>query len=65
MIKTALRFQNNMVVVFDGKGEQVPGYQGRYQEVKESVLKDAPEGAVFGHFPDYAPDFQMVSREEW
>ena len=65
MIRTALRFQNNMVVVFDGRGEQIPRYQGRYQEVKESVLEAAPEDAVFGHFPDYASNFQMVSREEW
>jgi len=65
MIKTALRFQNNMVVVFDGGGEQVPGYQGLYQEVKESILKDAPGDAVFGHFPDYASDFRSVTREDW
>ena len=65
MIKTALRFQNNMVVVFDGGGEQIPRYQGPYQEVRESILEDAPQDAVFGYFPDYASDFSAVPREEW
>lgn len=33
MIRTVIRCQNNMVLVFDGKGKQIPSYQGEYQEV--------------------------------
>ena len=65
MIKTAIRFQNNMVVVFDGRGEQIPGYQGQYEEVKEGILKDALKDAVFGYWPDYEAGFEVVSIGEW
>jgi len=65
MIKTAIRFQNNMVVVFDGRGEQIPEYQGQYEEVKGSILKDASPDAVFGHWADYEAEFEVVSIGEW
>ena len=65
MIKTAIRFQNNMVMVFDKEGEQIPRYQGKYEEVKESILKDAPPEAVFAHGYSDTGDLIKVSREEW
>lgn len=65
MIKTAIRFQNNMVVVFDRKGEQIPEYQGQYEEVKERIQKDAPPDAVFAHGFTDSGELQKVSREEW
>ncbi len=65
MIRTAIRFPNNMVAVFNGRGEQIPKYQGQYEKVKESILKDAPPDAVFGYFFDYGTEFKIVSREEW
>lgn len=65
MIKSAINTSTNMVLVFDEYGEQVPEYQGQYQEVKERVLKDAPLGAIFGRWLDYEDDIQTVSREEW
>ena len=65
MIKTAIRFQNNMVFVFDAEGEQISEYQGQYEEVKEKILRDAPPDAVFTHgFWDEAKS-NIVSREEW
>ena len=30
MIKTAIKFGNNMVMVFDKWGEQIPEYQSQY-----------------------------------
>ena len=33
MIKTVFRFRNNMVMVFDKWGEQIPKYQGQYEKV--------------------------------
>ncbi len=65
MIKTVIRAQNNMVMVFDEKEEQIPEYQGQYEEVRESILRDAPPHAVFGYFPNYEPELQIVPREEW
>ena len=65
MIKTIIRCSNNMVMVFDKKGEQIPKYQGQYEEVKESILKDAPPEAVFSHC--FGDDFELkvAPREEW
>ena len=65
MIKTIIRSQNNMVMVFDERGEQIPEYQNQYEEVKEKILKDAPLNAVFGYFPDYEIELQIVPREKW
>ena len=65
MIKTAIRFKNNMVMVFDKRGEQIPKYQGQFEGVKESILRDAPPEAVFSH--GFGDDFELkvVPREQW
>ena len=65
MIKTVIKFQSNMVMVFDENGEQIPEYQGRYEEVKESILKDAPKNAVFALGFNDAGVLRQVPREEW
>ena len=65
MIKSVIRCPNGMVVVFDENDEQIHKYQGRYEEVKESILKDAPPDALFGHWFDYESDIIPVSRGEW
>ena len=65
MIKTAIRFQNNMVMAFDKEGEQTPRYQGKYEEVKESILKDAPPDAIFAHDFSDTGELRKVSREGW
>ena len=65
MIKVTVRFQNNMVMVFDKDGEQIPEYQDQYQEVKESILRDAPPDAIFAHGLTDGGELQRVSREEW
>ena len=65
MIKTAIRFQNDMVMVFDQYGEQIPAYQGKYQDVKEKVLKDAPQEAIFAHGFSAQGELNRVSQEEW
>ena len=53
MIKTVIRLRNNMVMVFDAEGEQVPEYQGQFEDVKERILGDAPEGTLFKHWFGY------------
>ena len=65
MIKTAIKCPNGMIMVFDEKGEQVPEYQDQYQEVKESILKNAPTDAIFGYFLNYESDLRAVPRDEW
>ncbi len=65
MIKTVIRCPDNMVMVFDKEGEQIPEYQGQYQEIKESILKNAPLNVVFAYFSDSEPELRKVPREEW
>jgi len=65
VIKIAIRSKNNMVMVFDEEGEQIPKYEGRYEEVKESILKDAPPDAVFAHGFTHAGELRKVPRTEW
>ena len=64
MIKDVIKFQNGMVMVFDEKGEQLPQYQGRYEEVKDKILADAPESAKFSHGV-WGVSGEAVPREEW
>ena len=65
MIKTAIKCANDMVMVFDKRGIQIPKYQGQYEEVKERILKNAPSEAVFGYFPNNESELRVVPREEW
>jgi len=65
MIKTAFRFPNNMVVVFDRKGRQISKYQGQYEDMKESVLRDAPPEALFAHGFTNDGELRKVPRGDW
>ena len=65
MIKTVMRFRNNMVMVFDKWGEQIPKYQGQYEKVKQSILGDALPDTIFAlGFTDVG-ELREVPREEW
>ena len=65
MIKTAIRLRNNMVMVFNAEGEQVPDYQGQYEDVKERVLRDASSGTVFNHWFGCALEPEAVPGKNW
>ncbi len=65
MIKAVIRCPDDMVMVFDKEGEQIPEYQGQYQAVKGNILKNAPLNAVFGYLSDSEPELRKVPREEW
>ena len=65
MIKTVIRVRNNMVIVFDAEGEQVPEYQGQYEDVKERILRDAPSGTVFNHWFGYSLKPKAVPGKNW
>ena len=49
MINEVIRFQNDMVLVFDEKKEQMPEVQGRYEQVRVKILARAPKSAKFFH----------------
>ncbi len=65
MIKTVIRMRNDLVMVFDNRGEQMTVYQGQYDRVRERIIEDVPPDAVFLHWfgSDAIPE--TVSREEW
>lgn len=65
MIKTVIWCQNDMVMVFDENGEQIPGYQGQYEQVKEAILKNAPASTLFAHGLTGSGELRKVPREEW
>lgn len=65
MIKTVIRVRNGMVMVFDENGEQLPEYQGFYQDVRDNIMSDAPEGTIFNHWFGYSPRTEPVDMEAW
>lgn len=48
-IKQAIRWSNDMVMVFDERGEQVAELQGTYTEKREAVLAAADDETEFRH----------------
>ena len=65
MIKTVIRLQNDMVMVFDAGGEQIPEYQGPYEDVKASILRDAPPDVVFTRWFNCDTEPEIIFREGW
>ena len=64
MIDEVIRFSNDIVLVFDEHGEQVPEFQGYYPQVKIKVLAHAPRGTQFLHM-DWPKTFRVTSRGRW
>jgi len=64
MIQQVIRFGNDMVIVFDEKGEQILEYQGHYDRVRDMILRDAPPTAKFIHAV-FNLSGDGVPREEW
>jgi len=65
MIQKIIRLKNDMVMVFDEEGEQMPEYQGPYGDVRDRILADAPAGAVFNHWFGYAIKPRAVATRSW
>jgi hypothetical protein len=65
MINKIIRLKNDMVMVFDEEGEQMPEYQGCYMVVKEKILADAPGGAVFNHWFGHSIKPRVVTTRGW
>lgn len=64
-ISMAIRLKNNMVMVFDAEGEQLPQYQGQYEDVRGSILGKATQDTVFVRFFSGAGGAETVAREAW
>jgi len=47
MIKGVIRLENNLTVVFDENDQAIPEYQGKYCDVREKILRDAPPEASY------------------
>ena len=54
-----------MVMVFDADGEQIPEYQGQFEDVKTSILRDAPQEAIFARWFNHDPMPEIIFREGW
>lgn len=65
MIKVIIKSQKGMVLVFDTEGEQLPEYQGYYEDVKALILRDAPPNAVFSYWPGLTDKPIVVPRGNW
>jgi len=46
-ISVVAKWSNGMVMVFDNKGEQIPDYQGVYEDVKDKILADVSDDVIF------------------
>lgn len=62
-IKSVVRVDDK-VLVFDENAEQIPEYQGQYQEVRGKILRDAPPNAALRCITA-ANKLEAVPREEW
>lgn len=65
MIGAVIRWQNGVVTVYDSVGRQIPVYQGRYEDVKEEILRDAQPWTKFYHGDWKRRSRKQVSKEEW
>ena len=49
MISEVIRLGTRIVIVLDEKGEQIPEYLGKYEDVRKRILAHAPKSAKFFH----------------
>jgi hypothetical protein len=48
ILTNSYRFQNGIVMAFDQNGEQMPEYQGRFEDVRDKITRDFPGVAIQG-----------------
>ena len=65
MITMVIRTQTDMVFAFDESGNQIPEYQGSYEDAKLKILRDSISGTVFKHWYLNSPEPEDVARENW
>lgn len=65
MIKTVIRAANNMVFAFDEQGNQMPEYQGRYEDVKRKIEAETGTESAFIQWFSVSPEPDIVSKVNW
>ena len=65
MIKTVIRIENDLVMVFDENGEEMPEYQGIYDYVKDKIMDDATEESIFNHWFGHRFKPCTVEPDRW
>lgn len=66
MLLQAIRWDNNEVLCFDAEGDKIPELSGRYEFVRERVLRRASVRTLFTRAAwsrHVMP--RHVTREEW
>lgn len=51
-IAKVILWQNGLVMVFDQAGEQIPGYQGKLEEVEEKIRGVYRDRWLYGHWQE-------------
>ncbi len=65
MIKTVIRIENDIVMVFDEYGAEIPEYQGIYNYVREKIMADATEESVFNHWFGHSLKPHVIGQERF
>lgn len=65
MVNTVIRAANNMVIAFDEQGNQMPAYQGKYEDVKKKIIADLGAGAAYIHWFGTSSEPDAVTPVNW
>lgn len=65
MMKTVIRTATDMVIAFDEQGNQMPEYQGWYEDVKRKIMADFGTGAVYIHWFGVSTKPDTVLLTNW
>lgn len=65
MIKTAIRCPDDTVMVFDEEGKFLPGFQGSYGSIKQTIFNNAQPNTLFSHYYDFESALVYTPREAW
>ena len=52
-ITNVIRWKNGMVMIFDQNGDQMPEYQGKWEDLKHKIVEDMPN------------DVEIIGPKEW
>ena len=61
MIRTVFRNDDDLVMAFDEKNRMIGKYSGLFEEVRESIVKDASANTEFYGKIDVSP----MTKEKW
>jgi len=64
-IVEVVHFANGLVMVFDEEGQQMSEYQGKYEEVKDKILRDSHAGSVFIKAKNLKEGYVEVAKEDF